>query len=141
MSSALVQQKIGKLQAFITKNPAFRNVPFAEVAGRATNPVQALSMLKSGRNVQEIITQLAELGVDPPEDYALAIARLQALAALPGPAPTVYAIDRPRGEVVGKGMTIQQQIREIEGRTPLGEQLVNSYRGLKVEMAKQMKRA
>ena len=135
---ALVQQKIAMLQAFINNNPAFRTVPFAEVAGRATNPMQALSMLKSGRNVQEIITQLAELGVDPPEDYALAIARLQALAELPGPAPTVYVIDRPRGQVVGKGMTIEQQIREIEARTPLGEQLVQSYRELKSYMALQM---
>ena len=136
---ALVQQKIGKLQAFINGNPALRSVPFAIVAGKAINPVQALSMLKSGRNTQAVINQLALMGVDPPEDYALAIARLQALADLRGAAPKVFAIDRPRGEVVGKGMTIEQQIREIEARTPLGEQLVETYRGLKVEMAKRMR--
>ena len=136
---ALVQQKIAMLQSFINKNPALRKVPFAIAGGRTINPEQALSMLRTGQHTQSIINQLVKLGVDPPEDYALAIARLQALAELPGPAPTVYAIDRPRGEVVGKGMTIQQQIREIEARTPLGEQLVESYRGLKIEMAKRMR--
>ena len=137
---ALVPQKIAMLQAFINKNPALRKVPFAEAGGRAINPEQALSMLRTGQHTQSIINQLAKLGVDPPEDYALAIARLQALAELPGPAPTVYAIDKPRGPVVGQEMTIAEQIREIEARTPLGEQLVQSYRGLKSYMALQMRK-
>lgn len=136
---ALVQQKIGKLQAFINKNPALRNVPFAIVAGRSINPVQALAMLRSGQNTQAIINQLAKLGVDPPEDWALAVSYYQDMLAKPGPHPKIYAINRGLGQVVGESMTIQEAIRHIEARDAIGESLVNSYRGLKVEMAKRMR--
>ena len=137
---ALVQQKIAMLQSFINKNPAGRNTPLMIVAGRATSPIQALSMLKSGRNVQAVISQLAQLGVDPPEDYALAIARLQDKLNLPGPKPKIYAINKGLGQVVGEGMTIQEAIRHIEADDEIGKQLVQSYRGLKVEIANRMGR-
>jgi len=136
---ALVQQKIGKLQSFIAKNPALRGVPFAIVAGKSITPVQALSMLKSGRNTQAVINQLALIGVDPPEDWALAVAYYQDMLAKPGPHPKIYAIPRATGQVVGESMTIQEAIKHIEAGDAIGQQLVESYRGLKVEMAKRMR--
>ena len=136
---ALVQQKIGKLQSFINKNPALRTVPFAVVKGRSINPVQALAKLRSGQDTQAVITQLAKLGVDPPEDWPLAVAYYQDMLAKPGPHPKIYAIPRATGQVVGESMTIQEAIRHIEAKDAIGESLVNSYRGLKVEMARRMR--
>ena len=137
---ALVQQKIGKLQAFINKNPALRKVPFAMAGGRAINPEQALSMLRTGQHTQSIINQLAKLGVDPPEDYALAIARLQALAELPGPAPKIHRINKATGQVSGGSMSIEEAIRHIQANDDIGKQEVEKYRGLKSYMALQMRK-
>ena len=136
---ALVQQKIGKLQVFINSNPALRTVPFAVVAGKSINPVQALAMLRSGQNTQAVINQLAKLGVDPPEDWPLAVAYYKDMLAKPGPHPKIYAIPKATGQVVGESMTIQEAIRHIEARDAIGLQLVESYRGLKVEMARRMR--
>lgn len=59
-------QKISSLERFISQNPALADVPAITIAGRPTTLREALNSLRAGVNVNEIVSGLKILGVDPP---------------------------------------------------------------------------
>ena len=115
-----VEEKINRLSRFIQANPAFANVPFMTVAGRPVTPTEALTMLREGRNVSEIMTGLTRLGLDLP--WELAEEFWRRVAAARPEAPKIYAL----AEYV-PAMTPAEAYEHIRARDAVGETLVRAY--------------
>ncbi|GAH40928.1 unnamed protein product, partial [marine sediment metagenome] len=120
--------QIEKLNRFIATQPAFSDVPFGLVQGQPITPRKALDMLQRGEAVAEVSQAMAKAGLDPPEDWELVEAYYRMLAALPEPKPKIY--------VIGTEMTMEDALLHIQRKDAEGQDLLKSYRGLLVEMAR-----
>jgi hypothetical protein len=113
-----VQEKVSRLSAFIGRNPAFANVPFMMVAGRLITPSEALNMLRSGLNVNEIMMGLSKLGLDLPWELCEEYYRRLAAA-------------RPEVKLYGLGfippMSPMECLEHIRARDEVGRRLVQAY--------------
>jgi hypothetical protein len=113
-----VQDKIARLSAFIRSNPALANMPFMTVAGRPVSPAEALAMLQSGMNVQEIVMGLSRLGIDP--EWELVEEFYRRLAAA-----------RPDVKIYGLGflppMSPMEALQHIRARDEVGRRLLEMY--------------
>jgi len=121
-----VELKISRLERFVSANPALADVPFMVIEGRSLTPREALSYLKAGRYVDQIIEGLAKLGIDPPEEelpweLAEEFWKRYAAARQPG----IYAL-------VGylPSMTPQEAYEHIKARDQVGQTLVKAYDSL-----------
>jgi hypothetical protein len=115
-----VEEKIRRLTDFLRTNPAFVNVPFMMVAGKPVTPTEALTMLQTGRNVEEIMGGLTKLGLDVPWELTEEFYR-RLSAAFPE-APKIYALQQ-----YVPAMTPTEAYEHVKARDPVGETLVRSY--------------
>jgi hypothetical protein len=115
-----VEEKKARLASFIRENPAFSNVPFLMVAGKPVTPVEALALLQAGRNVEEIISGLAKLGLDLP--WQLAEEFYRRLSAAYPEAPKIYALQQ-----YVPAMTPREAYEHIKAKDSVGETLVHTY--------------
>jgi len=129
--SVNIKTKISKLQNFVSRNRALADIPVGKVNGRTISPRDALNMLHRNQSTQQVIQTLRTAGIDPPEDWELAEAYYRSLLEKPGPKPRIYCI--------GQEMTIEEALTHIRRRDRKGEELLDSYRGLKQELARRLK--
>jgi len=115
-----VEEKIRRLTDFLRANPAFSAVPFMMVAGKPITPTEALTMLQTGRNVEEIMSGLTRLGLDVPWELTEEFYR-RLSAAFPE-APKIYALQQ-----YVPAMTPTEAYEHVKARDPVGETLVRSY--------------
>jgi hypothetical protein len=115
-----VEEKLNRLAKFIAENPAFTNVPFMVVAGRPITPTEALAMLQTGRNVEEIMSGLVKLGLDLP--WELTEEFYRRLSAAYPEAPKIYALQQ-----YVPAMTPTEAYEHVKAKDPVGETLVRSY--------------
>jgi len=121
-----VELKISRLERFVFSSPALADIPFMTIEGRAISPREALSYLRAGRYVDQIIDGLAKLGIDPPEEelpWELAEEFWKRYAA--ARQPRIYAI---AGYL--PSMTPQEAYEHIKARDQVGQNLVKSYESL-----------
>ena len=118
-----VEEKKARLARFITENPAFSAVPFLIVAGRAITPSEALALLQAGRNVDEIMAELALMGLDLP--WELAEEFYMRLSAAYPEAPKIYALQQ-----YVPAMTPTEAYKHVKARDAVGETLVRAYASL-----------
>jgi hypothetical protein len=90
------------------------------VAGKPTTPTEALTMLQTGRNVEEIMGGLTRLGLDVPWELTEEFYR-RLSAAFPE-APKIYALQQ-----YVPAMTPTEAYEHVKARDPVGETLVRSY--------------
>jgi hypothetical protein len=117
-----VKEKIRRLADFIRANPAFANVPFLTVAGKPITPAEALAMLQTGRNVNEIMSGLAKLGLDLPWELCEEFYRRLAAAK---PELKIYAL-----QSYVPAMTPAEALEHVRARDAVGETLARMYSGL-----------
>jgi hypothetical protein len=115
-----VEEKKNRLTRFIQENPAFTNVPFLVVAGKPLTPVEALALLQAGRNVEEIMSGLAKLGLDLPWELAQEFYRR--LSAAYPEAPKIYALQQ-----YVPAMTPTEAYEHVKAKDAVGETLVRTY--------------
>jgi hypothetical protein len=115
-----VEEKIGRLADFLRANPAFAQVPFLMVAGKPVTPTEALTMLQAGRNIEEIMAGLAQLGLDLP--WELTEEFYRRLSAAYPEAPKIYALQQ-----YVPAMTPTEAYEHIKARDAVGETLVRTY--------------
>jgi hypothetical protein len=118
-----VEEKIRRLTDFLRANPAFANVPFLIIAGKPVTPTQALDMLQTGRNVEEIMTGLTKLGLDLPWELTEEFYR-RLSAAFPE-APKIYALQQ-----YVPAMTPTEAYEHVRAKDAVGESLVKMYANL-----------
>jgi hypothetical protein len=118
-----VEEKIRRLTDFLRANPAFANVPFLIIAGKPVTPTQALDMLQTGRNVEEIMTGLTKLGLDLPWELTEEFYR-RLSAAFPE-APKIYALQQ-----YVPAMTPTEAYEHVREKDAVGESLVKMYANL-----------
>jgi hypothetical protein len=126
-----VQEKVAKLERFLSESPSFRGVPFAVVAGRAITLEEALDMLKRGVNVPEVMAALAGAGLDP-LPWAECEAFYQRLAAA-----------RPELRIYGlpyvPAMSPSEALEHVRARDEVGESLAKMYANLLSFMRERMR--
>lgn len=115
-----VEEKISRLEAFITANPAFSQVPFMIVAGKPITPSEALDLLRAGRYTSEIMAGLAKLGLDIP--WILAEEFYRRISAAYPEAPKIYAL----AEYV-PAMTPSEAYEHVKAKDAVGETVVKAY--------------
>ena len=121
-----LEQKINRLERFVEMNPALADVPFVLIEGRSVTPREALSYLRAGRYVSQIIEGLARLGIDPPEEelpWELAEEFWKRYAA--ATQPRIYAL---AGYL--PSITPQEAYEHIKARDQIGRTLVKAYNSL-----------
>ncbi|KXB08614.1 hypothetical protein AKJ59_00710 [candidate division MSBL1 archaeon SCGC-AAA385M02] len=126
-----ISAKIGKLQRFVRNNQALADIPIGKINGRPVSPRDALNMLQRNQSVQQVLGTLQRAGLDPVEDWGLAEAYYRGLLEKPGPKPKIYCI--------GQEMTIEEALTHIRRRDREGRELLDSYRGLKQELARRLR--
>jgi hypothetical protein len=117
-----VEEKIARLSDFISRNPAFSTVPFMMVAGKPITPTEALAMLQTGRNVEEIMAGLAKLGLDLPWELTEEFYRRLAAAR---PELKIYAL-----QPYVPAMSPAEALQHVRDRDAVGESLARAYSGL-----------
>jgi hypothetical protein len=117
-----VQDKIARLAKFIHENPAFSSVPFMIVDGRPITPSEALAMLQTGRNVEEIMAGLSRIGLDLPWELCEEFYRRLVAAR---PEIKIYAI-----QSYVPAMSLEEALEHVRARDAVGETLVRIYNGL-----------
>jgi hypothetical protein len=117
-----VEEKTRRLADFIRSNPAFSNVPFMIVAGKPITPLEALTMLQTGRNVQEIMSGLAKLGLDPQWELVEEFYRRLAAAR---PELKIYML-----QPYVPAMSPTEALQHIQARDQIGEKLMQMYSNL-----------
>jgi len=122
---AEVLRKIRWLEGWIRRNPGLANAPIVIVRGVALSPREALSWLKAGRRVIEVMEALARVGLDPTpaEVWRLAEEHLKRLLALPPPRPSIAIM----GQEV---FSLEEMLDHVRKRTVLGQAFVMSYEAL-----------
>jgi len=121
-----LEQKITRLERFVSTHPGLADVPFMVIEGRPLTPREALSYLKAGRYTGQIINELARLGIDPPEEelpWELAEEFWKRYAA--ATQPRIYAL---AGYL--PSMTPQEAYEHIKARDQIGQNLVKAYSSL-----------
>jgi len=127
---AEVFRKIRWLEDWIRRNPGLANTPVMVVRGTSLSPRDALSWLRAGRQVVEVMEARARAGLDPApgELWPLAEAHLKRLLALPPPRPSIVLLH----EV----LSLERVLEEVRAKTKLGEEFVRSYGSLLREVSK-----
>lgn len=125
-----IQNKIAKLQRFVANNRALADIPIGMINGRPVTPRDALNMLRQNINTQQVLNTLQTAGLDPIEDWDLTEAYYRRLLAKPGPKPKIYCL--------GKEMTIEEALMHVRRKDKEGTELVDTYRGLKRELARRL---
>jgi hypothetical protein len=115
-----VEEKTRRLADFIRANPAFANVPFLMIRGKPITPTEALTMLQTGQNVNEIMASLAKLGLDLP--WELTEEFYRRLSAAYPEAPKIYALQQ-----YVPAMTPTEAYEHVKARDTVGETLVRTY--------------
>lgn len=117
-----VEEKISMLEKFVTENPALANVPAMFITGKATTPREALTYLRAGNYVSEVMSSLKTLGLDAPP-WELCQEFYRRLAAA-----------RPELKIVSLGfvppISPAEALSHIEAKDDTGKWLVESYAGL-----------
>jgi hypothetical protein len=90
------------------------------VAGKPVTPTEALTMLQTGRNVEEIMAGLAKLGLDLP--WELTEEFYRRLSAAYPEAPKIYALQQ-----YVPAMTPTEAYEHVKAKDSVGETLVRSY--------------
>lgn len=131
-----VEDSIRRLEEFIQKSPALKDVPFIVVEGKPISPEEALKNLKAGVLTEEISAAVqATLG--SPEItletlWILSEEYYRRLMEIPRELwPKIIWIG-------GEMMNYEEAYREIKGRTVKGRRIAESYRSLLEEMKRRL---
>jgi len=120
-----VSEKIARLERFIRANPALADVPFMVIRGRPVSPREALSLLRSGRFINEVVTGLSRLGIDPEEEMWRLVEEFYRKVAVAAPGIKIYAL----GGYV-PAMSPEEALMHIRRRDEVGKQLLKMYESM-----------
>ena len=117
---------IVELKKKVSTFPAFGYVPLFVIKGKRYTPIEVIDMYMKGENTSEIESEMQRLKIDP--DYkAVTIEYLKRVKKI---TPNLKIV------IMGKTLTIDQAIKEIERDTSIGKEIVNSHAKVISEMLK-----
>ena len=114
-----LEEKISRIRSFLAANPAYRYVPALVVRGRAITLEEAISYLERGMYVDEVLSGLSKLGLDP--DWKLVEEYYRRIASA-YPEVRIYAL----AEYV-PAMSPAEALEHIRKRDEIGKMLYNQY--------------
>jgi len=114
-----LEDKVSRIRSFLNANPAYRHIPCIVVDDRAISLEEAISYLQQGLYVDEILSGLSKLGIDP--DWRLVEEYYRRLASA-YPELKIYALS----EYV-PAMSPAEALEHIKKRDKVGEMLYKQY--------------